>query len=365
EERRELEEMVTTIPDQDGGDTEEVERDVDMEKREVFVEAQDIIEEQTLPKEEREERAGELIEDNLLFPEYEDTYSDLLIDLFLQTGAETVTLGGLFIEPKPDHVIDISSINGVTAEGPLNMMEETWNNFEDITAMFDTRSDRFPDVQNRLENVSDLSQFRLEQQGVDPFLFTNDEVATVVARSPDLWTKKILLRLKGVSPALWAAQQVSLCAGGNDDVCSLIEQQIGGNPKRGRANWYLKQAYEEYLAGDWDAQAWFDTFYRLIEPGETIQQARKRRKQHGISTDPLDELEAGGDVDINVSASEEDIPEPDEDVETGADRVTEGEEEVPEVDEEAEEAELVDDRADVEQSLDREEQQKELRADGF
>lgn len=290
-----------------------------------FNDALEIIEDGNVPKEDRELDVAKVLEEKLL-EDFGDIYSDIFIELFLKTGEETITIGAIVKEPAPDFWIDIPLLNNIKVERDVDEIREAYSNLAQLTEMFDTRNDRFPEIKEKLQAIADTTEFRLQRQPITERMLGDEQVEEIATRSPGVWANGILPFMSDVSPAWRAAQEVSLVDDGNDAIAKRIENRIASSPKRGYLDWYLEKAYEWYLEGVWDAEEYFDKYYKLFRPGESVRKAQDRRKKNGFDPITEDEYPELGIPNLSDTLPEGVQPDPVDDGRIGESRPEEKDE---------------------------------------
>ncbi|MFB6147443.1 MAG: hypothetical protein ABEJ66_01025, partial [Candidatus Nanohaloarchaea archaeon] len=169
---------------------------------------------------------------------------------------------------------------------------------------FDTRSDKFPDIQEKLQKIARVTDFKLENQGIEDLLLSDEQVGAIASRSSEVWVEGILAYIKDQSFAWAAAQEVHLCASGNEGVCQTIENRIAGEPTRGFYKWYLLKAYEWRLQQVFEPGEFFERYYQLFKPGEGIREAQKRRQREGLAPITEDQYPELDIPDLNDTVAE-------------------------------------------------------------
>lgn len=272
---------------------------------------------QSLPKEDREHRIGERLESRLV-DAYPESFTNLAVGIKfpqVQSGenlADVVKIefGGVPSSAGKERFIIPGALGFLSAVGSVKRPDRVWENFMAVLEMFDTEGDEFRGIHGKLETVANTSAFRIEEglADFDEMFFLPDEIGEIVQRNPELWLGGVLGEMKGVSKAWWAAQRVLECAEGVQQTCDLIEREISGNVRRGWDEWYLKEAFTQYLEGDFDPVRFTKNWHAVFQPGESEAEARRRRGE--VDLEAL--RGAGNGETAQIKETDDTPPEPPE-----------------------------------------------------
>lgn len=281
----------------------------------VWADIRDIALDQQVPKEDREIRIGERLEDRL-FDRYPEQFDDLLVGLNInmQAGQDlidsiTLELGGSLSRAGDDQFLVPPVVDRLTAEGDIKDPEAVWEDFLELVAIFDPEDERFTEIERRLRTIIETSSFRIEEGLVDfdTAFLASKQINEIALRNFDLWKYGLLSYMKQQSKAWWAAQRVIECKG-NEAACNLIEAEISGTNRRGHGDWYLKRAYQLFLEGEFDPGLFVTEWHDVFRPGESREQAQSRRGQ--VNLDTLGRPDDGADTNAETEPTPEPEPKP-------------------------------------------------------
>jgi hypothetical protein len=256
-----------------------------------FSEVLDIALRQDIPKEEREQEMATVLEESGLFvEEVPGKFTDATVGLDFPRGgvgggrdfAENVRIevGGVLGDEPKSRMSVPGFLFMLSVKRPLINLDDAWSEFVELVQIADVEMDGFPEVSEKLDSVTSTTAFQIEENRInwsEAFVDPN-EIAEVASRSGEYWSA-ILEDMKQTSSAWWAAQRVrEVAVSGNQQIRSLLEEELQSDPPRGTAAWYLQNAYEIFLDfGDFDAVQYVQDWHRVFDPGESKSDARRRR----------------------------------------------------------------------------------------
>lgn len=166
--------------------------------------------------------------------------------------------------------------------------EEALNNFININKLLDSRNDFKQSTMSKIRKLTNLSGYKIRKGNLPKNIFlSNKNVKTIVQYSAEYYSDVLMYYIEDqVSKAFNAAQEVKLCKEGKKAICDRIEKKLEVEPKMAYPSWYLEQAYEEYLEGEFDPRKYTLLYHNIAdfndEMDDVLNKLEDRKEELGL-----------------------------------------------------------------------------------